>query len=303
MKIKLKIIFLILIVVALMTAFAVLLSRDNVAVLHPQGEIATKERDLMLITVLLGVVVVIPVFAMLFIIAWKYRADNTKAKYEPDWDHSRLFETIWWGVPCVIILVLGVIAWQSAHALDPYKKLDSKVKPINVQVVALQWKWLFIYPEEQIASVNMVQFPEDRPINFQITADAPMNSFWIPKLGGQIYAMSGMSTQLHLIADHIGEYAGSSANISGEGFAGMKFTAKATSEADYNAWVNATKRSSNMLDMTEYTKLAAPSKDVSPKAYMLMQPDLYDKIVMKYMAPESENQQMDHEHMSHMEMQ
>ncbi len=252
----------------------------------------------MLITVLLGVIVIIPVFTMLFTIAWKYRADNTKAKYEPEWDHSRLFETIWWGVPCVIILVLGVITWQAAHTLDPYKQLDSKAKPINVQVVALQWKWLFIYPEEQIASVNMVQFPEDRPINFQITADAPMNSFWIPKLGGQIYAMSGMSTNLHLIADHIGEYAGSSANISGEGFAGMKFTAKATSEADFDAWVNTTKQSSNMLDMTEYTKLASPSKDVSPKTYMLMQNDLYDKIVMKYMAPESKNQQM-----NHMEMQ
>lgn len=298
MKIRLKIIFLILIIVALITAFAVLLSRDNVAVLHPQGDIATKERNLMLITVLLGVIVIIPVFTMLFTIAWKYRADNTKAKYEPEWDHSRLFETIWWGVPCVIILVLGVITWQAAHTLDPYKQLDSKAKPINVQVVALQWKWLFIYPEEQIASVNMVQFPEDRPINFQITADAPMNSFWIPKLGGQIYAMSGMSTNLHLIADHIGEYAGSSANISGEGFAGMKFTAKATSEADFDAWVNTTKQSSNMLDMTEYTKLASPSKDVSPKTYMLMQNDLYDKIVMKYMAPESKNQQM-----NHMEMQ
>lgn len=297
MKIKLKIVFLIFIIASLFTVFAVLLSRDNVAVLHPAGEVASKERNLMLVTVLLGVVVVLPVFAMLFGIAWKYRADNTKAKYEPEWDSSRLFETLWWGIPCVIIVVLGIITWQAAHALDPYKQLASNAKPINVQVVALQWKWLFIYPEEQIASVNMVQFPKDRPVNFQITADAPMNSFWIPKLGGQVYAMSGMSTKLHLIADQMGEYDGSSANISGEGFAGMKFKAKVTSEADFNTWVNKTRQNTDMLDMTKYTKLAAPSKDVSPKTYMLMQNDLYDKIIMKYMAPESQNQQMDHNHM------
>jgi len=303
MKTKTKIIFLIIIVLVLIVAFAVLLSRENVAVLHPAGQIASKERDLLFVTVLLGAGVVIPVFIMLFTIAFKYRDDNPKKrKYEPDWDHSKLFETLWWGIPGVIILILGAIAWQSSHALDPYKPLDSKEKPVNVQVVALQWKWLFIYPEENIASVNFIQFPEGRPVNFQITADAPMNSFWIPKLGGQVYAMNGMSTKLHLIADHIGEYQGSSANISGEGFAGMKFIAKASSQADYDSWINKTKASADHLDMTEYNKLAAPSKDVAPKAYMLMQNDLYDKIVMKYMAPENKDAEMNHDHMN-MEMQ
>lgn len=303
MKIKAKIILLIIIILALAAIFAVLLSRDNVAVLNPAGDIARKERDLILITVALGAVVVIPVFAMLFTIAWKYRDDNKEATYAPEWDHSRKLEALWWGIPCAIILVLSIITWYSSHALDPYKPLDSKEKPVNVQVVALQWKWLFIYPEEKIATVNFVQFPEDRPVYFQITADAPMNSFWIPKLGGQVYAMNGMSTKLHLIADSIGEYEGSSANISGEGFAGMKFTAKSSSQADYDTWVSETKQGSNHLDMAEYDKLAAPSKNVPPKNYMLMQSDLYDKIVMKYMAPENKDTTKDHEHMNHAEMQ
>lgn len=301
MKTKTKILFLIVIVLVLVAVLAFLLSRDNVAILNPAGDVARQERDLILITAALGAGIVIPVFAMLFTIAWKYRDDNKGAKYEPNWDHSRLLEGLWWGIPCAVILVLSVIAWVSSHALDPYKPLDSKEKPVNVQVVALQWKWLFIYPEEKIASVNFVQFPEDRPVNFQITADAPMNSFWIPKLGGQVYAMNGMSTKLHLIADRIGEYEGSSANISGEGFAGMKFTAKASSQTDYDTWVSKTKGGSNMLGMAEYEKLAVPSKNVTPKSYMLMQGDLYDKIVMKYMAPKDEH--TDHEHMNHVEMQ
>jgi cytochrome o ubiquinol oxidase subunit 2 len=303
MKTKIKILLLIAIVVVLAVTLAVLLTRDNVAILNPEGDIARQERDLILMTAALGAVIVIPVFAMLFTIAWKYRDDNKEAKYEPDWDHSRVLEGLWWGIPCVIIVILSVIAFYSSHALDPYKPLASKEKPVTVQVVALQWKWLFIYPEEKIASVNFVQFPEDRPVNFQITADAPMNSFWIPKLGGQVYAMNGMSTKLHLIADTVGEYEGSSANISGEGFAGMKFTAKSSSQTDYDTWVSETKQSSNHLDMTEYDKLAVPSKNVPPKNYMLMQSDLYDKIVMKYMAPENKDATKDHEHMNHEEMQ
>lgn len=209
------------------------LSHD-IAVLNPEGLIGQKQRDLLIFATLLSMIVIVPVFVMTGLIAWRYRASNTKATYSPDWDHSRLFETIWWGVPIAIILVLGVVTWKSSHDLDPYRALDSDVKPLRVQVIAMQWKWLFIYPEQEIASVNYLQIPEKTPINFEITADAPMNAFWIPKLGSQVYAMNGMTTKLHLIANNQGTYRGSSANISGEGFADMVFSTVATSKDDFD---------------------------------------------------------------------
>jgi cytochrome o ubiquinol oxidase subunit 2 len=230
-------------------------------------------------------IVVIPVFVLTFGIAWKYRASNTKAKYSPDWDHNRTAETIWWLIPTAIIGVLAIITWQSSHDLDPYKALDSARKPVTVQVVALQWKWLFIYPEQGIASVNMLEFPEDTPVNFEITGDAPMNSFWIPQLGGQVYAMAGMTTKLHLMADKPGNYDGSSANLSGQGFAGMRFTAKAVTQADFDAWTTSMRRSPTALTTSEYNNLAKPSENNAVKSYVATEPDLYDRIIMKYMMP------------------
>ena len=264
---------------------AFLASRADIPVLHPKGIIASKEYWLMAFTALLAVIIVVPVFVMLFVIAWKYRADNPRAQYKPDWDNSKLYEGLWWGIPCVIIGVLAVVTWFATHDLDPYKKLDSAVKPVRVQVVSLQWKWLFIYPEQRVASVNFLQIPVGTPVNFEATSDAPMNSFWIPSLGGQIYAMSGMTTKLHLMANERGDYRGSSANISGEGFAGMTFTARASSQADFEAWIASAGRSSRELDTHSYATLAEPSKDNPPAVYTLKQPDLYDTIVMKYMAP------------------
>lgn len=260
-----------------------LLQGTDIPVLNPQGSIAAQQRDLIIVALLLSAIVVVPVFILTFFIAWKYRASNHKAKYTPDWQSSRLLETIWWGIPCAIIIVLSVITWKTSHSLDPYKPLDSTTRPVEVQVVALQWKWLFIYPEYQIASVNMLQFPEKTPVNFTITADAPMNSFWIPSLGGQVYAMSGMSTKLHLISNETGSYTGKSANISGEGFARMNFTAKAVSQNDFNAWTRAVKESPKSLDMASYTELAKPDEAKEPIYYSLTDNDLYDTIVMKYM--------------------
>lgn len=258
----------------------------NFAVLNPKGWVASQQKDLIIFTLLLSAIVVIPVFALTFMIAWKYRAGNTKAKYTPDWDKNALIETIWWGIPCAIILVLGIITWQTSHSLDPYKPLNSEVKPLNVQVVALEWKWLFIYPDQGVASVNLLEIPEDTPINFTITSDAPMNSFWIPSLGGQVYAMSGMSTKLHLIASEPGDYRGSSANISGEGFSKMAFTARAAAQTDFNAWVKNVKKENHHLTAQKYDELAKPAVAGSPSFYVLKAPGLYDKIVMKYMAPE-----------------
>jgi cytochrome o ubiquinol oxidase subunit 2 len=209
----------------------------------------------------------------------------------------------------VIIVILGVVTWQSSHELDPYKDLDSSVAPVNVQVVALQWKWLFIYPDQQIATVNELIIPEKTPINFTITSDAPMNSFWIPSLGSQVYAMSGMSTELRLMADKTGEYRGSSANISGTGFADMNFMAKSRTKADFDAWVQQTKHLDTGLDEATYKTLAEPDVKERPLYYSLKDVDLYDKIIMKYMMPPVKNDDshethhdmhMDHAHMEGM---
>ena len=260
-----------------------MLSRGDIPVLNTQGLIANKQRDLIIFTVVLSLFVIVPVFVLLFGIAWKFRASNTKAKYRPDWDHSNLLEAIWWGLPFLIIVVLSWVIWVSSHELDPYRPLDSDKKPIAVQVVALQWKWLFIYPEHGVAAVNEVAFPVDTPVNFKITADAPMNSFWIPSLGGQVYAMNGMSTKLHLMADSIGDYKGSSANISGKGFAGMKFVARAQTEKDFEKWLESAKKSDKTLDENEYNKLAKPTENAPVMTYVLGEPRLYDTIINKYM--------------------
>lgn len=257
----------------------------NVAVLNPQGTIANQERGLIIFTVILSLVVVIPVFTLLGMIAWKYREKNTKkTTYRPNWDGSRLFETVWWGIPCVIILILCIVTWQTSHQLDPYKPLSSDIKPITVQVVALQWKWLFIYPDQHIASVNLLEIPEKTPINFQITSDAPMNAFWIPNLGSQVYAMSGMSSQLHLMADTTGDYPGSSSNISGTHFADMKFIARAVSRGDFDTWTTRAQQSSTFA-WSEYKSLAQPGVVAQPTSYDLADSNLYAEIIAQYLQP------------------
>lgn len=256
----------------------------NFLVLNPKGIIAVKERNLLWIATALMLIVVIPVFAIMFYVAWKYRESHPNTKYTPNLRDSVVAEIIWWGVPCIIIGILCVITWESTHELDPYASLDPE-KEMTVQVVAMQWKWLFIYPEQKIATVNYLQIPEKTPIHFEITADAPMNSFWIPSLGGQMYAMPGMRTELNLIADAVGEYRGVSANVSGKGFAGMKFLTKSTTQEDFIAWVNEMKNAPHALGTIEYGELVKPSENNPAAFYKLEQPNLFDQIVMKYMMP------------------
>lgn len=258
----------------------------SIPVLKPQGIVAHHERNLIVTGTLVMLIVVIPVFVVTTVFAFKYRASNSKTNYKPDWHHHRVAETLWWVIPGCIILFLGIMTWRSSHELDPYRPLVSTKKPLTIHVVALQWKWLFIYPEQKIATVNFVQFPEQTPLHFKITADAPMNSFWIPDLGGQIYAMPGMKTQLHLMANKEGFFRGASANFSGEGFAGMTFTASATSDDAFEGWVRSVRNSSQSLGWNEYQQLAKPSKDTPPVFYSLEDEDLYEQIVMQYMAPE-----------------
>lgn len=261
----------------------------NIPVLEPAGPIAFQERSVIFITLLLCAIVVIPVFVLLFWFAWKYRANSpdTHTQHLPDWDHANIaFEFAWWLVPTAIIAVLSVVMWQSAHALDPYKPIPGN-DPLTIEVVALDWKWLFIYPAQGIASVNLLEVPQNVPVTFKITADAPMNSFWIPQLGGQIMAMPGMVTQLNLLASKLGTYNGFSANISGEGFAGMTFKVNAVSANDFDAWVQSAQSSSTPLSLAAYTALAQPSEYNSPAQYAPVDGDLYADIVMKYMMPAS----------------
>ncbi len=257
-----------------------------IAMLFPKGMIALRERNLLFIVQALMLIVVIPVFILTFVFAWKYRAGNPKANYSPNWDHSKVAECIWWGIPCLIIIAIAVLTWMRTQQLDPFKPIDPNQKHVRIQVVALQWKWLFIYPEEKIASVNLMQFPAQTPIYFEITADAPMNSFWIPQLSGQVYAMPKMKTQLHLIANKAGSFRGSSANISGKGFAGMHFLATATSQEDFDQWVQAAQHSLHHLTLDEYNQLAKPSENNPATTYLLKEEDLFNEIIMKYMMPQ-----------------
>lgn len=258
---------------------------QDIALLNPKGIIALKQRNLMITATWLMLIVVVPVFIMTAVFAWKYRHQNEKAEYKPNWDTSHVAECFWWGIPCVIVLFLSLITWSSTHDLSPYKPIVAEKKPITIQVVALQWKWLFIYPEQKIATINFVQFPENVPIIFEITADAPMNSFWIPKLGGQIYAMPAMKTQLHLIANEQGTFRGCSAHISGDGFAGMVFNAKASSEEEFNSWVSSVGASENSLDKATYDNLVIPGQNPIPIFYQLKKNDLFDDIIMQYLMP------------------
>jgi cytochrome o ubiquinol oxidase subunit 2 len=263
----------------------ILLGGCKMALLDPKGQVGVDEKSLILTSVWLMLIVVIPVILLTLIFAFKYRASNTKSTYLPNWNHSVRIEVIVWAVPCAIILALSILTWKSTHELDPFKPLQSKAKPITIDVVALDWKWLFIYPEQHIASVNEVAFPANVPVNFRITSDSVMNSFFIPQLGSQIYAMAGMESQVNLIANEPGTYEGLSANFSGPGFSDMRFNAVATSEADFNAWVAKAQQSGTKLDAASYPALAKPSQDQPVKYYAAVAPGLFHGIIAKYMLP------------------
>ena len=266
-----------------LTALAIIyICRHNITILNPKGSIGMKQRNLIYISSALMLLVVIPVYVMTVIFSIKYREGKKDSKYNPDWEHSYVAEAAWWGVPFVIILILAIITYKSSHELNPFKPLQSDKKPIEIQAIALQWRWLFIYPEQGVASMNYLQFPANTPLNFEITADAPMNSFWIPQLGGQIYAMPAMRSKIHLIADQEGEFWGRSANLSGTGFSGMRFNAVASSEEDFDKWVSKAKSSGNALTFSDYEQLAEPSEDREPMTYRLAHQNLFDQVLMKY---------------------
>lgn len=262
--------------------------------LNPKGIIAHQEKHILLFSAALMLVVVVPVIFMCLFFAWRYRESNTKAKYTPDWSHSTAIEVVVWTIPCIIILILGIVTWTSSHELDPYRPLDSNAQnTVTVQAIALDWKWLFIYPDYNIATVNYVQLPVNTPIRFLITADGAMNSLQIPQLAGQIYAMAGMQSKLHLQASHTGEYRGFSANYSGEGFSDMNFRVKVSSREEFMNWVKTVRQSSSALTMNEFQQLVKPSNQHSVTYYSTADKNIYAMETMKSMMPASTHMMAD----------
>ena len=276
-------------------ALALLLSGCDAVLFSPAGDVARQQRDLIIVSVVLMLVIIIPVIVMTFVFAWKYRESNKAAhhEYDPEWNHSTVLELLIWAAPLLIIIALGAVTWTSTHKLDPYRALDRvdntrpvapNTKPLVVEVVALDWKWLFFYPEQGIATVNEMAAPVDRPIEFHITASTVMNAFFVPSMAGMIYAMPGMETKLHGVVNKTGNFEGISANYSGAGFSDMRFTLHSVSDADFNAWVAKAKASGGHLARADYLKLEKPSEKEPVRYYGTVDPGLYNAILNQCVA-------------------
>jgi cytochrome o ubiquinol oxidase subunit 2 len=255
---------------------------SSLLVLNPKGQVGSGEKDLIIISALLMMLVVLPAIIMTFVFAWKFRATNKKAEYKPEWTSKKL-EFINWCFPALIVITLSIIVWIDTHRLDQYHPIKSDKKPIIIQVVSLDWRWLFIYPEQKIATINQITFPVGVPIHFYITSDKVMNSFFIPQLGSQIMTMPAMQTQLFLIANRPGSYLGISSNYSGRGFSGMNFQVNATSNNEFDNWINKAKKSNKRLDFSDYEKLAIPSTDSSVTYFFPVQDNLFKTIASQNM--------------------
>ncbi|UFM66738.1 ubiquinol oxidase subunit II [Paracoccus sp. MA] len=263
-------------------------------VLAPAGDIAARQRDLLVISTLLMLLIIVPVMVLTVVFARRYRERNRDAVYRPDWDHSTKLEFVIWAAPLLIIITLGALTWVGTHLLDPYRPLDriasdrpvtEEHRPLPVQVVAMDWKWLFIYPEQGIASVNEMAVPVDRPVAFTLTSTSVMNAFYIPAMAGMIYAMPGMETKLNGVFNHPGEYKGIASHYSGHGFSGMHFKALATDEAGFDAWVEKARASGGTLDRPRYLELEAPSENVPPMSFAEVDPQLFQRIVNMCVEP------------------
>lgn len=272
-----------------------LLSGCGLVLFEPAGDVAQQQGDLIILSTGLMLLVIVPVMILTVVFAWRYRASNKEATYKPDWDHSTQLELVIWAAPLLIIICLGAVTWVSTHMLDPYRPLSrtapgkpvaADVQPLEVNVVAMDWKWLFIYPEQGVATVNEFAAPVDRPIRFRISASSVMNSFYIPALAGQIYAMAGMETKLHGVFNKAGEFVGFSANYSGAGFSNMRFAAKSLTNAEFDQWIAKVKEGSEgTLDRAAYLKLEVPSEKEPARHFASVEPDLFDAIVNMCVEP------------------
>jgi cytochrome o ubiquinol oxidase subunit II len=255
---------------------------SQLLLLNPKGPVGVTERFVIIAAIGLMLIVVIPVIVMAMWFPQKYRASNTKATYAPHWARSTRIEVVIWLVPAVIVTIIGILIWHTTYRLDPYRPLDADIAPITIEAVSLDWKWLFIYPEQKIATVNELVFPVNVPLSFRLTSASVMTSFFIPQLGSQIYAMGGMQTRLHLMAHEAGTYAGQNQQFSGAGYADMTFKAIATSREKFDAWVQEIDRTAEKLDSSQYERLARPSIDHPVAHYRLARTDLFDAILNQF---------------------
>jgi cytochrome o ubiquinol oxidase subunit 2 len=255
---------------------------SEIILFNPKGPIGESERSIILIAFGLMLIVVIPVIVMSIWFPLKYRASNPKASYDPNWSYSKRIETTMWLIPMAIVVLLSILAWRETHRLDPYRPIAANTKPLNVEVVSLDWKWLFIYPEQNIAVVNQLVFPAKVPLSFRITSDTVMTSFFIPQLGSQIYAMAGMQTRLHLMADEPGEFVGQNQQFSGAGFPFMKFSSIATTQEEFEAWVQQVRLSPEKLDFARLEELGKPGVSPSVITFSSIEPGLFEHIMSKY---------------------
>jgi cytochrome o ubiquinol oxidase subunit II len=260
-------------------AAALLASCQQAGVLDPQGPIASAQLLLLINSTAIMLVVVVPVILATLGFAWWYRASNARATRSTDEGYEGRTEFVTWSIPVLIVILLGGVIWIGSHQLDPRAPIPGKADPLRVEVVALDWKWLFIYPDQGIAAVNELVVPAGTPVEFRLTSATVMNSFFVPQLGSQIYTMGGMTTHLNLLADAPGEYPGFSANFSGDGFAEMRFIAKAVPAGDFDAWVAQVRGAGAALDDAAYAELAKPSKAVPPTTYRSVEPNLFERII------------------------
>ncbi len=261
------------------------LSACRSAVLDPHGAVGVAERTILIDSLAIMLAIVIPTIAATLGFAWWFRASNPRARHRPDWSYSGQIELIVWAIPLLTIMLLGGVAWVGLHELDPAKPLAASTPPIDVQVVSLDWKWLFIYPESGIASVNRLVIPAGVPVHFTLTSASVMNAFFIPQLGSMIYTMNGMVTQLHLSADRPGTYHGLSSHFSGDGFSGMQFDVQALPAEAFAGWVSATRGDGPSLSAQSYAELARQSIGVAPFAYRHVDAGLFSKIVTRSLPP------------------
>ena len=248
-------------------------------VLDPQGPIAAAERLILLNATAIMLVVVLPVIVLTLAFAWWYRASNPRAAYQPDWSYSGHIELVTWSIPAMVVILLAAVGWIGSHQLDPARKLQSDASSIRIEVVSLDWKWLFIYPDQGVAAVNELVIPAGVPVEFVLTSATVMNSFFVPQLGSQIYTMPGMATQLNLLAARPGDYPGLSANFSGDGFSDMRFLVHAVPAADYDSWLARTREAGPALNTDTYSQLARPEGNAPAHTYGSVDPKLFERIV------------------------
>ncbi len=264
---------------ALLAANCMVDSCRSAGVLDSHGPIASAERLILLNATGIMLVVVVPVILLTLAFAWWYRASNKRAAYRPDWVYSGRIELVVWAIPALVVMLLAGVAWTGSHDLDPARKLKADAKPIRIEVVSLDWKWLFIYPDLQIATVNQLVVPTGTPLEFALTSATVMNAFFVPQLGSQIYTMPGMATRLNLMAESPGDYPGLSSNFSGDGFSDMRFLVHAIPASNFSSWRERTASEGPPLNADAYTQLARASSNVAAQTYSNVDPELFQRIV------------------------